>query len=99
MKTISLKLDDNIFNVTEGLLATVNLSRNRYINEALLYYNRLQYKRQLAKTLESESKACEKSSKEVLKEFEMIDDAHFAGRRPVIARHEAIQKNRYEWFY
>ncbi|MDR1780063.1 MAG: hypothetical protein LBR50_04955 [Tannerella sp.] len=77
MKTISLKLDEDIFAGTEALLATVNLSRNRYINEAILYYNNLQRKRQLEKALEAESKACEQSSRKVLNEFEMIDDYDF----------------------
>ena len=77
MKTISLKLDENIFWDTEKLLDSVKLSRNRYINEALLYYNNIQRKLQLEKILAAESKACEQSSKEVLNEFEMIDDYDF----------------------
>jgi len=77
MKTISLKLDENIFHDTENLLGSINLSRNRYINEAILYYNNIQRKLQLEKILAAESKACEQSSKEVLTEFEMIDDYDF----------------------
>jgi len=77
MKTISLKLDENIFRDTENLLDSINLSRNRYINEAILYYNSIQRKLQLEKILKAESKACEQSSKEVLNEFEMIDDYDF----------------------
>ena len=77
MKTISLKLDENIFYDTEKLLDSVHLSRNRYINEAILFYNNVQQKLQLEKILAAESKACEQSSKEVLNEFEMIDDYDF----------------------
>jgi predicted transcriptional regulator len=77
MKTISLKLDDNIFRDTENLLSSVNLSRNRYINEAILYYNELQKTRQLEIALEAESKLCEQSSVEVLTEFESIDNYDF----------------------
>ena len=77
MKTISLKLDENIFQDTEKVLDSVNLSRNRYINEAILYYNNMQRKLQLERILTAESKACEQSSKEVLNEFEMIDDYDF----------------------
>jgi len=77
MKTISLKLDESIFHDTEILLDSINLSRNRYINEAILYYNNIQRKLQLEKILAVESKVCEQSSKEVLNEFEMIDDYDF----------------------
>jgi hypothetical protein len=35
MKTLSLKLDNNIFNETEIVLTKVKKSRNRYINEAV----------------------------------------------------------------
>ena len=72
MKTISLKLDEDIFVDIENLLDSVKLSRNRYINEAILYYNNIQRKLQLEKILAAESKACEQSSREVLNEFEMI---------------------------
>ena len=77
MKTISLKLDENIFQDTEKLLDSVKLSRNRYINEAILYYNNIQRKIQLEKIPAAESKACEQSSKEVSNEFELIDDYDF----------------------
>jgi hypothetical protein len=77
MKTISLKIDEDLYDGTVAMLASVNLSRNRYINEAILYYNKLQKKLQLEKVLEAESKACEQSSREVLNEFEMIDDYDF----------------------
>ncbi|MDR0732608.1 MAG: hypothetical protein LBF08_00910 [Dysgonamonadaceae bacterium] len=77
MKTISLKLDDNILRDTENLLSSVNLSRNRYISEAILYYNKLQKAKQLEIALKAESKACEPSSREVLTEFESIDNYDF----------------------
>ena len=55
MKTLSLKLDDSIFSETEELLNYVKIPRNRYINDALLYYNKYQKKSFLAKKLENES--------------------------------------------
>ena len=39
MKTLSLKLDDAIFQDTEILTSKLHLARNRYINEALKLYN------------------------------------------------------------
>lgn len=73
MKTLSLKLDDNIFQETEELLGKMNKTRNRYINEALEYYNKIQKKRILEKILIAESKMVNKESMNVLSEFEKID--------------------------
>ena len=42
MKTLSLKLDDFVFQETEQLLERIKTPRNRYINEALKFY-RYQY--------------------------------------------------------
>jgi len=41
MKNISLKMDDQIFGETEEILARIKKSRNRYINEAIDYYNKV----------------------------------------------------------
>lgn len=73
MKTLSLKLDDNIFEETEELLGKINKTRNRYINEALEYYNKIQKKRILDKILIAESKMVSKESMNVLSEFEKMD--------------------------
>jgi len=73
MKTVSLKIDDSIFVETEKLLSRINKSRNRYINEALEYYNRLQRRIILEKRLKSESALVKKDSLTVLKDFERID--------------------------
>ena len=53
MKTVSLKIDDSIFGETEKILSRINKPRNRYINEALAYYNRLQNRMILEKKLKS----------------------------------------------
>lgn len=74
MKTLSLKLDDDIYQDTESVLETINISRNRYINEALLYYNRIQKRNILAKALEAESKLVAEESRKVLAEFESLED-------------------------
>jgi len=73
MKTVSLKIDDSIFVETEKLLSRINKSRNRYINEALEYYNRLQRRIILETRLKSESALVKKDSLTVLKDFERID--------------------------
>ena len=74
MKNISLKIDDSVFGETEKILSRINKSRNRYINEAIDYYNRLQRRLLLEKILKEESKLVREDSLAVLNEFEEIDD-------------------------
>ena len=74
MKTLSLKLDDNVFRETELLLSKIKRARNRYINEALEYYNKIQMREILAQKLAEESKLVSEESLKVLKEFENLQD-------------------------
>ena len=75
MKTVSLKIDDSIFGETEKILSTIRIPRNRYINEALEYYNKVQKRQILEKKLKSESELVQKDSISILKDFENIDYA------------------------
>jgi hypothetical protein len=75
MKTISLKIDDSIFGETEKILSNIKKPRNRYINEALDFYNRLQQRLILEKKLKKESALVSIDSMDILKEFEGIEDA------------------------
>jgi metal-responsive CopG/Arc/MetJ family transcriptional regulator len=70
MKTLSLKLDDHIFQETEVVLSKVKKSRNRYINEAVDYYNRLNKRILISKKLSAESELVKDESMTVLNEFE-----------------------------
>ena len=72
MKTLSLKLDEQIFNDTEIIISSVKKTRNRYINEAVDYYNRFNKRKILAKKLANESKLVQEESMAVLAEFERI---------------------------
>lgn len=74
MKTLSLKLDDEIFDETEELTAKLKLARNRYINEAVNIYNQYNKRRLLKKQLLKESKLTMEDSMEVLREFERLID-------------------------
>ncbi len=74
MKTLSLKLDDNIFNETEVVLKKLKKSRNRYINEAVDYYNRINRRSLIGRKLIKESKLIAKESMLVLSEFEAMND-------------------------
>ena len=73
MKTLSLKLDDAVFKETESVLEEIKLPRNRYINEALTYYNRLQKKKFIARMLKAESGLVQEESMKVLAEFENLE--------------------------
>ncbi len=73
MKTISLKIDDSIFGDTENIVALMKKPRNRYINEAIDYYNKLQKRKFLEKKIQNESLLVKDNSMSVLKEFESIE--------------------------
>ncbi|HPM13680.1 MAG TPA: hypothetical protein PK734_09320 [Bacteroidales bacterium] len=73
MKTISLKIDDSIFGETENILSRINIPRNRYINEAIEFYNKLQKRKIIEKRLKAESSIVAHETMNVLKEFENID--------------------------
>ena len=75
MKTVSLKIDDSIFSETEKILARIKKPRNRYINEAIEFYNKAQRKQILEKKLKKESELVKIDSMNVLKDFEGIDYA------------------------
>jgi metal-responsive CopG/Arc/MetJ family transcriptional regulator len=74
MKTLSLKLDDLVYEETEQLLEKIKKPRNRYINEALQHYNQIQKRNLISKLLEFESKLVSEESLIVLNEFENLDE-------------------------
>lgn len=73
MKTVSLKIDDSIFSETEQILSTIKKARNRYINEAIDQYNRIQKRLILEKKLKRESSLVKNDSMSVLTDFEKIE--------------------------
>ena len=75
MKTVSLKIDDSIFTETEKILSRISIPRNRYINEAIDYYNKVQKRQILEIKLKAESELVKKDSLNILKEFEKTDYA------------------------
>lgn len=74
MKSISLKLQDTIFRETEKLANLLQTSRNKYINEAVEFYNAYQKRNLLEQQLIRESKLIAEDSMEVLAEFESLED-------------------------
>lgn len=73
MKTISLKIEDNNFSEIENILSTLKKPRNRYINEAIEYYNKFQKRKLLQEKLELESELGRNQSMQILNEFEAIE--------------------------
>ncbi|MCZ2487888.1 hypothetical protein [Aquirufa antheringensis] len=70
MKTIALKLDDEIFYEVEEITRALKVSRNRYISEAVSIYNQVHKRRLLKTQLEKESALTSKDSMGILNEFE-----------------------------
>ena len=75
MKTVSLKIDDSVFLETEKILSRIKVPRNRYINEAIEFYNRMKKRQILEHKLKNESELVKKESLSVLMDFEKIDYA------------------------
>lgn len=74
MKTISLKIDDDIFEATEKIVKTRKKPRNRYINEALDFYNKAQQREILREKYRVSSLLVREDNQEILREFEALDD-------------------------
>ena len=73
MKTVSLKIDDSIFGETENILSRIKMPRNRYINDAIDYYNKVQQRQILELRLKRDSDLVKNESLNVLGDFERID--------------------------
>ena len=74
-KSLSLKLNDAVFEQTEHILKQVKMPRNTYINKALDYFNEYNRRSLLKKSLLKESKMVGEESMLVLHEFEALYDA------------------------
>ena len=59
---------------TEKILSGINMPRNRYINEAIAYYNKVQKRQLLEKRLKTESALVGEDSINILREFENLGD-------------------------
>jgi hypothetical protein len=74
LKILSLKLDDTVFEETEGILKEKGIPRNRFINEALGFYNRYHKRKKLAKAFAKACQLVRDSSMEVNAEFDRLID-------------------------
>lgn len=73
-KTLSLKLQDDIFADTEEVIEAIQKPRNSYINDALSFYNKFMKRNLLRKRLKKESRLVSESSLEALRVLELIED-------------------------
>lgn len=74
MKSIFFNLDEEIFSETERILSTLKTTRNKYINDALDFYNKYQRKKMMESRVIIESELVRKESLSVLKEFEDLEN-------------------------
>ena len=74
MKNLSLKMEEAIFNETEKITVKIKKNRNRYINEAVAFYNLLQKRKLISMQLQKDSKLVKDESMKVLAEFEKLQD-------------------------
>jgi|AntRauMFilla1563_2_1112583.scaffolds.fasta_scaffold02875_5 predicted RNA-binding protein YlxR (DUF448 family) len=76
MKTLSLKLDQEIFEETEAIIKKKNIARNRYINLALEFFNKYQKRKALADQFKIASELTKESSMEILQELDQLIDSN-----------------------
>lgn len=74
MKTLSLKLDEELFEETEKLIKQKGVARNRYINDALDFYNRFQKRREMAEAFKNTAELVKNSSMLINEEFDHLMD-------------------------
>jgi len=73
MKVISLNIDEIIFSETELIVSHMKKSRNRYINDAIDFYNKHQKRLMLEQKLYKESELLQDESMNVLRDFEEFE--------------------------
>lgn len=74
MKRWTIKLHESVFEETEDILKEKGIPRNKYINEALDFYNRCHRRNKLAKAFAKASQLVRDSSMEVNEEFDQLVD-------------------------
>lgn len=73
--SVSLKIENQTFVEINEIVKGTNISRNKYINEALKYYNKLKKREAIIIQLKLEIERTSESSLEVLKDYEtLLDD-------------------------
>jgi predicted transcriptional regulator len=73
MKSLSLKLQDDIFQATEKMVETLKKPRNTYLNEAIAYYNKYQRRLWLEKQFAIDIALAGEDSAEMARSLENLD--------------------------
>lgn len=73
MKNLSLKLDDAVFLETEKMVEQLKETRNRYINRAVDYFNKMQKKKMIGEQIAMDSLAVREESLEICRDLEPLD--------------------------
>ena len=82
MKSLSLKLDEKVFEETEEVTQELKIARNRYINDALVLYNKFNQRLLIEKQIKKEIEEGRVSSLEVMRDWEDTDNAFDAKFNP-----------------
>jgi len=82
MKSLSLKLDEKVFEETEEVTQELKIARNRYINDALELYNKFNQRLLIEKQIKKEIEEGRVSSLEVMRDWEDADNAFDAKFNP-----------------
>jgi hypothetical protein len=73
-KAVTLRLQETVLNEAEALTRKTKVPRDKYINNAVSFYNLYTKRRLLKERLHKESRLVRRSSMAVLREFERIED-------------------------
>lgn len=73
-KLISLKIDEKLLQDTEIMVSKLGISRNKYINDAVMAYTKAQKRAEMEAQIKREVALIRESSMEVLAEFEALED-------------------------
>jgi len=73
-KLISLKMNEKLLQVTEIMVSKLGISRNKYINDAVLAYTKAQKRAEMEAQIIREFALIRENSMEVLAEFEVLED-------------------------
>lgn len=73
MKSLSLKLDDELFLKLENIRENLHEARNRFINEAIKYYIEKRENEFIREQLHMESMMIREESEKIVREFESYD--------------------------
>ena len=73
-KLISVKIDEKVLEGIDEMVKNLNISRNKFVNEAILEYTKMKKRAALEEQIRIASFMVRESGMEVLKEFEALDD-------------------------